>query len=240
MRIVNIEGIDVEACGGTHCDSTSEVDKIVITGASKIQDGVVRVKFKAGEAAYNYLEKRQEIKDELNQIIDAEPELEKIADIYSTTVDQLPQVVGRFVREWKERKQEIEQIEAELDDSEKSEKYQDRPKDPEKLFKTWKQQEKDIKSLKQELSDQLIQQVSDSEENIFQLSSLNDLGISTLIRTAKSAIRNRKDDFIILVGENVAVGVAGEKSQADVRQEMEKIAEKVEGDQDLVKGFKLK
>lgn len=51
IRVVDIPGFDVEACGGTHLDNTGEMGKIKIIGASKIQDGVVRLEFKAGHAA---------------------------------------------------------------------------------------------------------------------------------------------------------------------------------------------
>ncbi len=51
LRIVNIPGVDVEACGGTHLNNTNEAGKIKILKASKIKDGIVRVVFAAGKAA---------------------------------------------------------------------------------------------------------------------------------------------------------------------------------------------
>lgn len=51
IRIVEIQGIDVQACGGTHLNSTSEAGKIRIVRSSKVQDGVVRLEFTAGSAA---------------------------------------------------------------------------------------------------------------------------------------------------------------------------------------------
>lgn len=61
LRIVNIEGWDVEACGGTHCSSTGEVGLIKITKSERVQDGVERLEFVAGEAAVNYFEKLESI-----------------------------------------------------------------------------------------------------------------------------------------------------------------------------------
>ncbi len=55
LRIVNIEDWDTEACGGTHADFTGEVGPIVITSTEKIQDGIVRISFTAGEPAEEYL-----------------------------------------------------------------------------------------------------------------------------------------------------------------------------------------
>ncbi len=51
LRIVNIVGVDVEACGGTHLLNTKEAEEIKILSTSKISDGVVRVVYVAGNAA---------------------------------------------------------------------------------------------------------------------------------------------------------------------------------------------
>ncbi len=54
VRIVNIDGLDVEACGGTHVSKTGELGLIKITKSERIQDGVVRLEFVSGEAAIKY------------------------------------------------------------------------------------------------------------------------------------------------------------------------------------------
>ncbi|MEX2348710.1 MAG: alanine--tRNA ligase [Nitrosopumilaceae archaeon] len=56
VRIVNIEGFDVEACGGTHVKKTGELGLIKITKAERIQDGVVRMEFVSGESAVKYIQ----------------------------------------------------------------------------------------------------------------------------------------------------------------------------------------
>ncbi len=61
LRIVNIEGWDVEACGGTHCSTTGEIGLIKITKSERVQDGVERLEFVAGEAAVNYVERQESI-----------------------------------------------------------------------------------------------------------------------------------------------------------------------------------
>lgn len=48
LRVVNIRDIDVEACCGTHCDSTSEVGWVRLLKTTKLQDGVVRLYYVAG------------------------------------------------------------------------------------------------------------------------------------------------------------------------------------------------
>ncbi len=50
IRLVEVPGVDVEACGGTHLNNTSETGRIKITKSQKIQDGVVRLTFTAGNA----------------------------------------------------------------------------------------------------------------------------------------------------------------------------------------------
>ncbi|MGA1793482.1 MAG: alanine--tRNA ligase [Thermoplasmatota archaeon] len=51
LRIVSIEGLDTEACGGTHLRNTSEAVRITFTGTKKIQDGILRLEYVAGNRA---------------------------------------------------------------------------------------------------------------------------------------------------------------------------------------------
>ncbi|MHB8568069.1 MAG: alanine--tRNA ligase [Nitrososphaerales archaeon] len=74
LRIVNIEGWDVEACGGTHCSRTGDVGLIKIIKSERVQDGVERLEFVAGEAAVNYIEKQESI------LLDAASTLETPVD----------------------------------------------------------------------------------------------------------------------------------------------------------------
>ncbi len=59
LRIVEIQGFDVEACGGTHCTHTSEVGAIDILEVERIQDGIVRVTYAAGERALEIREQHE-------------------------------------------------------------------------------------------------------------------------------------------------------------------------------------
>ena len=60
IRIVEIPGVDVEACGGTHLNNTSEAGRIKLIKSQKIQDGIVRLTFTAGSAT-----KELEVEDSL-------------------------------------------------------------------------------------------------------------------------------------------------------------------------------
>jgi len=55
LRVVNIEDTDVEACCGTHCDTTSEVGWIKLLCTKRISDGIVRLYFVAGEKTIDRL-----------------------------------------------------------------------------------------------------------------------------------------------------------------------------------------
>ena len=65
IRVVEIPGWDVEACFGTHLKNTREIGLIKIINVERIQDGVVRLEYVAGEAALEYLQK---LMRELNNI----------------------------------------------------------------------------------------------------------------------------------------------------------------------------
>ncbi|HUI38710.1 MAG TPA: alanine--tRNA ligase [Thermoplasmata archaeon] len=58
LRIVEIADFDVEACGGTHCTHTSEVGLVTVLGSERIQDGVVRLTYVAGDRALDVAEER--------------------------------------------------------------------------------------------------------------------------------------------------------------------------------------
>ena len=51
LRVVDIEGVDTEACCGTHCDNTAEVGWIKLIKTQRISDGIVRLYYCAEERA---------------------------------------------------------------------------------------------------------------------------------------------------------------------------------------------
>jgi len=72
IRIVEILGIDVEACGGTHLNFTGETHNIKIIKSQKIQDGVVRLTFTAGKATDEILDSYEIILYELKDLLKVE------------------------------------------------------------------------------------------------------------------------------------------------------------------------
>lgn len=59
VRIVNIDGWDIEACGGTHTNTTGELGLLKILKSERIQDGVVRLEFVVGNSALEYVNKQE-------------------------------------------------------------------------------------------------------------------------------------------------------------------------------------
>ncbi len=106
LRIVNIKGIDVEACGGTHLNSTKEVGEVKILKTSKIQDGVDRIEFTVGGEAGKVSAKENEIfrgvVTDLRGVVDFKPggnvskQLRECSDFFSVPVDQVGKTVKRF------------------------------------------------------------------------------------------------------------------------------------------------
>lgn len=68
LRIVDIEGVDTEACCGTHCDSTSEVGWVKLLKTGRISDGIVRLSYVAGERVISHLNAQAGIISSLNKL----------------------------------------------------------------------------------------------------------------------------------------------------------------------------
>ncbi len=97
LRIVDVDGWDVEACGGVHVDWTGEVGLIKIVRVERIQDGVVRLEFKAGEAAVRYIQ-------EMDKLV------EDSAAVFRVPKEQVREAAKKFFEEWKKRGKEIERL----------------------------------------------------------------------------------------------------------------------------------
>ncbi len=96
IRVVKV-GDDVQACAGTHCNSTGEIGVIKLLRVESIQDGVIRFEFAAGEAALEQIAEKEKLLKEASEILRVEEKL-------------LPKTVKRFFEEWKEQKKTIEKL----------------------------------------------------------------------------------------------------------------------------------
>ena len=69
LRIVDIKNTDVECCGGSHLDNTSEVALIKILKSSKISDSIVRIEYTAGKAASKAINKESALLETTAQLL---------------------------------------------------------------------------------------------------------------------------------------------------------------------------
>ena len=109
IRVINIPGIDVEACGGTHIDNIKEIEKIRILKSERIQDGVNRIFFAAGESVDEYQKNEQKLYDEIVKILqpyyqiekheDVSIHLKETAKIFSVAINQVEKTLIRFIKE---------------------------------------------------------------------------------------------------------------------------------------------
>ena len=95
LRIVNIPGVDVEACGGTHLKNTSEAGKIKIIKTSKIKDGIIRITFAAGQAAGKILEREKQT-------------LDKAAALLNCKTAQIPARAAELFDIWKKARKAVQ------------------------------------------------------------------------------------------------------------------------------------
>ncbi len=81
IRVVEIQGVDAEGCGGTHVKSTSELGFIKILKVDTIQEGIQRFTFAAGEAALNYVQEIYSNEQQIENDLSVGPE--RVMDSFS-------------------------------------------------------------------------------------------------------------------------------------------------------------
>lgn len=109
LRIVEIEGWDVEACGGIHCSRTGEVGLIKIVKVERIQDGISRIVFKVGDAALKHVWQLENTLNDIARVLGVEP------GETAKSVSELVRERGELARELSRMKEElIERVAGEL------------------------------------------------------------------------------------------------------------------------------
>ena len=94
IRVVDIPGVDVEACGGTHLNNTIEAEEIKLLKTTKVKDGVVRIVFAAGHAAKQ--------KDKAQEQLVA-----KIAKLLAVKPSQIPARAQELFEKWKKARKAV-------------------------------------------------------------------------------------------------------------------------------------
>jgi alanyl-tRNA synthetase len=100
VRVITV-GADVQACAGTHVARTGEIGTIKLLGTERVQDGVERIAFAAGEAAIGATQRVEDALYGAAEVLDVDPE-------------EVPDTAARFFEEWKERGKRIETLEEQL------------------------------------------------------------------------------------------------------------------------------
>ncbi len=100
IRVVRV-GDDVEACAGTHLMYTGMIGVIKLLHTERIQDGVERIEFAAGEAAVLASQEQDRI-------------LKRASAIFRVPPEKLPDTANRFFAEWKELSKENTRLKEEL------------------------------------------------------------------------------------------------------------------------------
>ena len=104
LRIVEIEGFDVEACGGTHVKNTKEIEGAKITKASKVQDGVVRIEYVGGRALLKATGRVQAAVKELSELLECSP-------------GQVPGRAEELFKKWKQKVKKGREVDPKLTSS---------------------------------------------------------------------------------------------------------------------------
>jgi len=101
IRIVDIEGWNTQACAGTHYLRTGEVGLIKVLRTERIQDGVERLEFAAGEPAVKFVHRQEE-------------QLSKAADILRTAPERLAVATQQLFDQWKSAQKEMARLQERL------------------------------------------------------------------------------------------------------------------------------
>ncbi|MEE9379329.1 MAG: alanine--tRNA ligase [Candidatus Lokiarchaeia archaeon] len=224
LRIVEIPGVDVEACGGTHLNNTSEAGYIHIKKSQKIQDGIVRLTFVAGDATNKLKEKHKKI-------------LEELKDILRVERKQLVGRVEEVIEKWKNinkalKSGKVNENDLELTSSETFEgdvlseisqflniKKDDVPIKIQKFYSEWSEGIKKIIQMKNILSDDYIKDLVNNAQIFEQyklvIESFNDLSQDDLKNFSVRVMKFANDVITIFINKSekgiMVLGMIGSK-----------------------------
>ncbi|PSQ31183.1 alanine--tRNA ligase [Halobacteriales archaeon SW_6_65_46] len=100
IRLVHV-GEDVQACAGTHVARTGDIGLIKLLTTERVQDGVERIQFAAGDAAVEATQRAEDTLYETAETLDVKP-------------SAVPETAARFFTEWKERGKRIDELKEQL------------------------------------------------------------------------------------------------------------------------------
>jgi len=101
VRVIDVPGVSMELCGGTHVNNTAEIGLFKIISETSISSGIRRIEAVAGPAVLEYLNQRDQIVRDLSSQFKAQPE-------------ELPQRIENLQSELKSTQKELEAVKQEL------------------------------------------------------------------------------------------------------------------------------
>jgi len=253
IRLIEIPEIDIEACGGTHLKRTSNAEEFFITKSKRIQDGVIRLEYKAGEAAEKYkksaIARRKEVESiikeiseenesikEFNKVEDFEKyrKVEKeLAKDYSVEEEDVPKTLRRFKDEIEEKEEKISKLSAFLNlNPENSEVKGSNTKEIAKnIFEIWKEREKEIDNLEGKIENKIEEKAKEGKVK----EEVPTENIGLLIQLAQQ-FSNQYETTITLIGEKGAISVS---NNGTAIEELESVGKDIQGDENFAKTFNL-
>ncbi|MBC5792792.1 MAG: alanine--tRNA ligase [Nanohaloarchaea archaeon] len=245
VRIVTIkdgdEIFDVEACGGTHLESASEADWFVVTGSTKVQDGVIRLNYKAGEAAQSYVQKVEDRVERIAERLGAKEHSDfrevqrELETVFSVEPDQLENTVDNFLEDLDSLETKIRKLERYLETDTELETLEGETivERANSVFEVRKEREKQLEELESELESYVHQLMEDRrvEEEV----PTSNVGL--LIQIARK-LAKKESASVTLLGEKGAVS-ASYHEDFDADENLEKYSENVQGDENFAKAFDI-
>ncbi len=101
VRVVNVPGVSMELCGGTHVKTTSELGSFKIISEEGISAGVRRIEALSGQSALDYFSDRDALVNQLSYLLKANP-------------NQLFQRVNNLQAELTNKNKEIQRMKDEI------------------------------------------------------------------------------------------------------------------------------
>ncbi|NJN71884.1 MAG: alanine--tRNA ligase [Limnothrix sp. RL_2_0] len=101
VRVVDVPGVSMELCGGTHVNNTAEIGLFKIVSETGISSGIRRIEAIAGASVLDYLKVRDQVVKELGDKFKAKPE-------------EITERVENIQAELRGVQKELEKVKAEL------------------------------------------------------------------------------------------------------------------------------
>lgn len=92
IRLIEVQGFDIQACGGTHPRSTSDVGIVVVTGSERYKGGS-RIQFLCGQRALDGFRRRASVLDRVGALLSAP--LDRLPEAVERTLAQVTEVSRR-------------------------------------------------------------------------------------------------------------------------------------------------